>query len=250
MILFPAIDIKEGKVVRLVQGRFDQVTEYSYNPMEAAKHWKAQGAQWLHIVDLDGAKTGQMANIEIIKEIAQKIDIPVQVGGGIRSEKIVGELISAGIKRVVLGTKAFEDQDYLKKLLNVLSTQIIVSLDCVNEHVMKNGWVNASDTLVWDFIKIWEQYGLKNVIYTDVTRDGMLTGPRFDMLKQILNKTKDIDLIASGGVSNIDAMDRRTRRSRPIFCSREGRRQVGNCSEFELVRRTDKSDGANRGRLR
>jgi phosphoribosylformimino-5-aminoimidazole carboxamide ribotide isomerase len=204
MIIFPAIDIKEGKVVRLVQGQFDRVTEYSQDPVKVAEHWKAQGAQWLHVVDLDGARTGQMTNAVIIKKIASTVGIPIQVGGGVRSLEIIKDLFENNVARVILGTKAFEDQEFLKTALKTWPENIVVSLDCSNEYVMKNGWVVASDVLVWDFIEILKKFGLKYLVYTDVSRDGMLSGPNSFMLRQILASVEGIKLIASGGVSSIE----------------------------------------------
>jgi len=204
MIIFPAIDIKDGKVVRLVQGQFDRVTEYSTDPFNMAEHWKKEGATWLHIVDLDGARTGQMANIAIIKNIAKNIGIPVQVGGGVRSLEVIKDLVENNIARVILGTKAFEDQEFLKTALKNWPDKIVVSLDCNNEYVMKNGWVANSKVLVWDFIEVLKKDGLKYLVYTDVTRDGMLTGPNTFMLKQILANVDDIKIIASGGVAGME----------------------------------------------
>ena len=205
MIIFPAIDIKEGKVVRLAQGRFDHMTQYACDPMEAALHWKSLGAEWLHIVDLDGARSGVMHNIDIIKKIAREIGIPVQVGGGIRSNEVIDDLLSNRVSRVVLGTKAIEDQDFLQKALRAWSASIVVSVDCVKGYVMKNGWEKTASFSAQEFVKHLELYGLKCLIYTDVAKDGMLAGPNLKMIEGILEFTKysKIHLIASGGISSI-----------------------------------------------
>lgn len=205
MILFPAIDIKNGQVVRLVQGKFDAVTEYSKDPMAMALHWKAQGAQWLHIIDLDGAQTGSMKNIDTIKSIAKNIGIPVQVGGGIRSKEIIADLMANQVSRVVLGTKAVEDEDFVVDVLNSFGQEkIAVSSDCINDLVTKNGWAKTENVNYLGFIEHLKNDGLKYLIYTDVARDGMLTGPNFSQLKKILTHVSDINIIASGGVSNIE----------------------------------------------
>jgi len=204
MILFPAIDLLNKKVVRLLQGRYDQVTEYSNDPMKMAEHWKSQGARWLHIVDLDGAKTGQMANIEIIEEIVKKIGISVQVGGGIRSLETIQELLDKGVHRVVLGTKALEDTDFLEQILKKWPERIIVSLDCINNEVMKDGWLVSSGFKAERFLKFLERCGLKYLIYTDVGNDGTLIGVNWEMVKKILNDTQNMNIIVAGGVAHIE----------------------------------------------
>ena len=203
MILFPAIDIKEGKVVRLLQGKFDKVTEYSKDPIAMAMHWKSLGAKWLHIVDLDGARTGIMANINAIRTIAKTSGIPIQVGGGVRSLEIIEQLVEHKVSRVVLGTKAFEDKEFLKQALKTWPDKIVVSLDCQHEYVMKNGWVHNANVTVWDFIRDLKGYGLKNIVYTDVATDGMMTGPNYTMLHSILQNVDEIKLIASGGIGSL-----------------------------------------------
>ncbi len=203
MIIFPAIDIKEGNVVRLVQGKFDEVTEYSGSPVGMAKLWKDKGAEWLHVVDLDGAKTGEMQNTEKIIEIAQEVDIPVQVGGGIRTEEDIQKLLDGGVARVILGTKIIEDRAFLKKILGQWADKIAVSLDCSDGMVAQRGWTTTSDIKAIDFVKELEALGLSCLIYTDIARDGMLTGPNFEGLTE-LAETTNIPIIASGGISNIE----------------------------------------------
>ncbi|OGX06254.1 MAG: 1-(5-phosphoribosyl)-5-[(5-phosphoribosylamino)methylideneamino]imidazole-4-carboxamide isomerase [Omnitrophica WOR_2 bacterium GWA2_47_8] len=203
MIVIPAIDIKDGKVVRLLQGHFDKVTEYAKDPLALAKHWQKLGAQWLHVVDLDGAQTGEMKNLEIIKKIAKTVSIPIEVGGGIRGEKEVKELLKAKIARVILGTRVVREKDFLKKILSLGQDKIAVSLDCSNGFVTQRGWVEVSDIKGTDFAKDLEAMGLKTLIYTDVAKDGTLSGPNWDGLKEIL-KTVEISVIASGGISSLD----------------------------------------------
>ncbi len=203
MIIFPAIDIKNGHVVRLVQGKFDQVTEYSKDPMMIAQQWKRMGATWIHVVDLDGAKTGQMQNIQTILDIAKNVNIPLQVGGGIRRKEDIVRLIEGNIGRIVLGTKVIEDRPFLENVLKLWPKKIAVSLDCSNGFVAQRGWTQTSNIKAVDLVKDLEKMGLNFLIYTDIARDGMLTGPNIEELKKILTATK-IPVIASGGVSNLE----------------------------------------------
>lgn len=203
MIIFPAIDIKDGKVVRLTQGKFDQVKEYAQDPLTVAKQWVDQGAQWLHVVDLDGAQQGVIRNFDIVKKIAKTVNVPVQVGGGIRQKEDIKLFLEAGIKRVILGTKAFHNPDFLKEILALWKNQIAVSLDCFEGNLVENGWTTLTDIKATNFAKNLEKLGLRCLIYTDIKTDGMLQGPNFESIKEILD-TVGIDVIASGGISNID----------------------------------------------
>ncbi|MBZ0167540.1 MAG: 1-(5-phosphoribosyl)-5-((5-phosphoribosylamino)methylideneamino)imidazole-4-carboxamide isomerase, partial [Candidatus Omnitrophica bacterium] len=161
MILFPAIDIQNGKVVRLVQGKFDEVTQYSDDPLTVAQKWENLGAQWLHLVDLDGAKTGEIRNMDTILKIAQAVSIPVQMGGGIRTKEDIARLIEGGVSRVILGTKVVEDTAFLLDMLAAWNNKIAVSLDCVDGKVTRLGWTATSDILATDFAKELELLGLK-----------------------------------------------------------------------------------------
>ena len=203
MIIFPAIDIKEGKVVRLLQGNFDEVTEYSGDPVTVAQKWQQRGAQWLHVVDLDGAKTGEVQNWKVIGDITHAVDIPIQMGGGVRDEKNIQRLMETGAARVVLGTKAVEDRSFLKKILSVWKEKIAVSVDCSNGKVTQRGWTETSNIEATAFAKELEQYQVSCLIYTDVKRDGMLQGPNWQGLKAILRATH-IPIIASGGIANLE----------------------------------------------
>ncbi|MCA9408666.1 MAG: 1-(5-phosphoribosyl)-5-[(5-phosphoribosylamino)methylideneamino]imidazole-4-carboxamide isomerase [Candidatus Omnitrophica bacterium] len=207
MIIFPAIDIKDGKVVRLLQGKFDQVTEYALDPFEIAKKWIADGALWLHIVDLDGAKTGVIQNKEKIIKIAQSVNVPIQMGGGVRSAQNIKELIDGGVSRVILGTKVIDDKIFLKEMLDEWKEKIAVSLDCHNGFVAQRGWTSTSSVRALDLVNELETMGLQCLIYTDIARDGMLTGPNYAELEKILAATK-IPVIASGGVAHIDDIKR------------------------------------------
>ena len=204
MILIPAIDIKGGKVVRLFQGKFDQQTDYNSDPVTTAHVWEKKGAQWLHLVDLDGAKSGVMANKGDIIRIAQAVKIPIEVGGGIRDEHTVEELIKAGISRVILGSKAITDQKFLKSMLALYGEKICVSLDCSNGFVAQHGWVSTTDMKATDLACKLEALGLQWMVYTDIARDGTLAGPNFEQLQTMLNTVKKINIIASGGIATIE----------------------------------------------
>ena len=203
MIIFPAIDIKDGKVVRLLQGKFDKITEYYENPIDVAKQWQLEGAEWLHLVDLDGAKEGYVKNFDVICQIAKEVNIPIEVGGGIRSEECVEKLIKGGAARVILGTKAVSDRGFLNSVLDQWSDKIAVSLDCYDGFIADQGWTNTTSIKAVDFIKDLEELGLTYVVYTDIARDGMLTGPNFEQLEAIC-QVSNINIIASGGISNLD----------------------------------------------
>ncbi len=200
MIIFPAIDIKNGQVVRLIQGKFDQVTEYSNDPVSVAKQWEQRGAQWLHVVDLDGAKTGQIQNKDVILRIVKAVHIPVQMGGGVRSSADVDNMLNGGVSRIVLGTRAIEDRAFFKETLAKGKEKVAVSLDCNKGMVAQRGWTTTSNIKATDVVKELEALGLKCLIYTDIARDGMLTGPNIKELNDILNVTQ-IPVIASGGIS-------------------------------------------------
>ncbi|MBF0384681.1 MAG: 1-(5-phosphoribosyl)-5-[(5-phosphoribosylamino)methylideneamino]imidazole-4-carboxamide isomerase [Candidatus Omnitrophica bacterium] len=203
MLIIPAIDIREGKVVRLRQGDFNRVTEYFSDPVIVAKKWQDKGAQLIHVVDLDGAKAGKMQNISLILAIIKSLKIPVQVGGGIREQEEIKTLLDGGAKRVILGTKAVEDKEFLKVVLSKWKDKIAVSVDCSNGFVSERGWTETSSIKGIDFVKDLEKLGVKCIIYTDISRDGMLGGPNYTALKELL-KTSKINIIASGGVSDIN----------------------------------------------
>lgn len=205
MLIIPAIDIKNGKCVRLTQGDFGSEKIYSEDPVTIAKQWEAKGAQMLHIVDLDGAKNGKLENLDVIKMIAQSVAIPIQVGGGIRNNESVKTLLSAGVSRVILGTLALENQDELKNILKDFASQIAVALDTKDGRLMKQGWFENSDKRSVVTALELERIGVQRFIYTDVIKDGTLTEPNY---KEIANLTKNIvvPVIASGGISTITSI--------------------------------------------
>ncbi len=203
MIVIPAIDILDGKVVRLKQGKFQEVTVYSEHPFDIAQQWISHGAQFMHIVDLDGAATGQIKNIVIINNIIRYAKVQVQVGGGIRDIDTIQRLISVGASSVVLCTKALEDKDFLEKALEFWPDKIIVSIDASHGKLAKEGWTSISTINATDFAKELQDVGVKGIIYTDISRDGMLKGPNIDGIKSILDAV-DIRVVASGGISNLN----------------------------------------------
>ena len=203
MIIFPAIDIKKGNVVRLAQGKFDEVTEYSGAPVAMAKIWEEKGSQWLHVVDLDGAFEGEPRNMHIIKQIKENVDVCIQVGGGIRHKQVVEELIGMGIDRLIIGTRALDSPEWLFELCSEFPGKIAVGIDAENGRVAVKGWTSVSDSTAIDFAREIEKANPAAVIFTDISKDGMLQGPGFS---SILDFTKSVNMpvIASGGVSSIE----------------------------------------------
>jgi len=203
MILFPAIDILDGKCVRLIQGDYNQEKIYSDSPVDMAQDWVDQGAEFIHIVDLDGAKTGERVNHTVIKQIAQNLNIPVQVGGGIRSMDTVRNLLDNGVSRVIIGTAAIQNPEFLKEAVSTYGGKIAVSLDARNGFIATDGWTDTSEVKAIDLVKDLEQVGVQTIIYTDIAKDGMLQGPNFEEL-EAMNTATHVNVIASGGVSTVD----------------------------------------------
>ncbi|TXL65824.1 1-(5-phosphoribosyl)-5-[(5-phosphoribosylamino)methylideneamino]imidazole-4-carboxamide isomerase [Cerasibacillus terrae] len=201
MILFPAIDILDGKCVRLKQGDYDEQTIYHESPLEMAKIWKNKGAEFLHIVDLDAARTNEVRNKTLIQSITKQIDIPIQVGGGIRTMKRIKTYLSSGVNRVIIGTAAINNPQFLKEAVTTYKEKIAVSLDARNGFIATEGWEKTSTVKAIDFVKKLEKLGVRTIIYTDIAKDGMLQGPNFKELQEINEKTS-MDVIASGGVTS------------------------------------------------
>lgn len=200
MNIIPAIDIQNGKCVRLMQGKFDTAKQYG-NPVILAKEWQNLGAKRLHIVDLDGAKNGTMKNFDVIKKIVLTIQIPIQVGGGIRDEKTIQQLFAIGVEKVILGSLLFENLTLFKTAIEKYSEKIIVAIDVKDEIVMTNGWIKNSKKNLWDLLKDLEIIGVKKIIITDIQKDGMLSSPNFSLFKKCLEFTT-LPIVASGGVSS------------------------------------------------
>lgn len=203
MIIFPAIDIKDNKCVRLLQGDFDKVNVYGNDPSLMAKKWEDKGAKFLHIVSLNGARGEGNVNDESIKKLLSTVNIPIQMGGGIRSKERVKELLDLGVDRVILGSVAIKDKELLKDLISQYKEKIVVSVDAKNGKVATQGWEEVSDVNSLDFCKELEEMGVKTIVYTDISKDGMMVGPNFDIYEK-LSKETNLDIIASGGVTSIE----------------------------------------------
>lgn len=203
MEVIPAVDLKGGKCVRLFQGKADRETVYYENPLEVALMWEQKGARRLHMVDLDGAFQGSPQNKAVIKEIAAALQIPIQMGGGIRKEETVEELLSLGISRVIIGTAAVDNPGLVERLVETYGEKIMVGVDAQDGLVAVKGWVEASTLKALDLVKQMEQLGIKEVVYTDISRDGTLQGPNFDSTREIAENT-GLKIIASGGVSSLE----------------------------------------------
>lgn len=202
--LIPAIDLKDGNVVRLYQGKGDEKV-YSRNPQVVARHWKKQGASLIHVVDLDGAFTGEPKNLAGLKKIVQAADIPVEFGGGMRTMEMIRTVLDLGVARVVLGTRAVEDRDFLRACRQEYGDKVIVSIDAKNGIVMTQGWQESSSrkkTAV-EFALELKAMGFAEAIYTDTSKDGTLRGPNIPAVEGLLSGA-GIDVIASGGVSSLD----------------------------------------------
>lgn len=203
MLIIPAIDLQDGCVVRFVQGKSNKKV-YSRDPLKTAKHWVKQGAKFLHLVDLDGAFTGIPKNLAVVKEIAKQINIPVEFGGGLRKLETISEVLSAGAARVVLGTRAVEDKDFLEKAFKKFKDKIIVGVDAKEGKVMVRGWKSGhKNTDALDFSLYLKKIGFNELIYTDTLKDGTLTGPNIKEIKRLLKLT-GLKIIASGGISSLE----------------------------------------------
>ncbi|MGV3465203.1 MAG: 1-(5-phosphoribosyl)-5-[(5-phosphoribosylamino)methylideneamino]imidazole-4-carboxamide isomerase [Heyndrickxia sp.] len=199
--IIPAIDLIDGKCVRLYQGKFNQSTVMENDPIIQLQKFMEEGAELIHIVDLDGARLGTPKQYELIKRLVQISSVPIQVGGGIRTIESVKNYIDAGVSRVVLGTAAIEDKIFLTNALKQYSNQIAIGIDAKNEKVATRGWEKVVDVNYIDFAKIIEELGAKTIIFTDISRDGTLTGPNLEQLQR-LNVAVQCAIIASGGIRN------------------------------------------------
>lgn len=202
MILFPAIDIRNGRCVRLVQGDYDKEDFYG-DPVYMAKRWEDAGAQYLHIVDLDGALEGASKNLSVIARIADTVKLPIQVGGGIRSMIQVEKLLDIGIERVILGSAAVYDESFLNSVLEKYGSTVAVSIDAKNGLVATDGWTKITSTKALDYARNLEGKGLKTIVYTDIEKDGMLSGPNFAEI-DIMNQQTNMQVIAAGGVTSLE----------------------------------------------
>ena len=203
MKIFPAIDIKDKKCVRLVKGDFNNKTEYKISPIEQAGKYKDHGFKNLHIVDLDGALTGETVNLDIIHEIVSKFDLKIEIGGGIRNFESIQKYTDAGVEKVILGSAAIKDKNFLKEACEKFPNKIALGLDAKDGYLSVSGWKESSNQLTLEYLKEVNDYGVSRLIYTDINRDGTKQSPNFDETSKIAEKSK-CPVIISGGVSSID----------------------------------------------
>ncbi|MDC0616261.1 1-(5-phosphoribosyl)-5-[(5-phosphoribosylamino)methylideneamino]imidazole-4-carboxamide isomerase [Candidatus Pelagibacter sp.] len=203
MKIFPAIDIKDKKCVRLIKGDFNNKTEYEISPADQAGKYKDHGFKNLHIVDLDGALTGETVNLDIIKEIVNRFDLKIEVGGGVRSIDSIKKYIDVGVEKVILGSAAIKDKNFLKEVCKKFPNKIALGLDAKDGYLSVSGWKENSNQLTLDFLKEVNDYGISRLIYTDINRDGTKQGPNFEETSKVAD-TSNCPVIISGGVSSMD----------------------------------------------
>jgi phosphoribosylformimino-5-aminoimidazole carboxamide ribotide isomerase len=206
MTIYPAIDLKNGQVVRLHQGRADATTVYGNDPAAAALRWVEQGARWLHVVDLDGAFTGEPCNWDCVRSIVGAVGIPIQLGGGLRTRQQIADALAMGVSRCVVGTKACEPS-FVKALVAEFGEKIAVGIDARDGFVAVKGWVEKTTLPAVEFAQQINQFGVRTIIFTDIATDGMLTGPNFKAVSAVCNAVT-CNIIASGGVSTADDVRR------------------------------------------
>jgi phosphoribosylformimino-5-aminoimidazole carboxamide ribotide isomerase len=203
VILYPAIDIADGKAVRLVQGDFAAQTVYEDDPLAAARSWVQSGARFLHVIDLDGARTGTPQNLHHVERITAELDVPVQVGGGLRSLPAVRDALRAGAQRIVLGTAAYTDVDFLDDVLAGFAERTVVSVDTRGGHVSTSGWTQTTQMLAPDVIRRLQDRGVRSFVFTDVDHDGMLDGPDLDAVRRVAAVVRG-RFIYSGGIGSVE----------------------------------------------
>lgn len=204
MKLYPAIDLKDGKCVRLLQGDYNEVTVYGNHPGEMAKKWESLGGDFLHIVDLDGAKAGKGINEAAIKDIVASVNIPIELGGGIRSLEDIKLQLDRGVNRVILGSAAIKNRALVKEAIETFGAEkIVVGVDAKGGMVAIEGWLEVTDTTALAFCKELERMGVQTVIYTDIAKDGMMQGPNIEETKKLVDET-NLQIVASGGVSSLE----------------------------------------------
>lgn len=208
MQLYPAIDMKNGQCVRLKQGAFKEITVYSDTPEKVAAYWESCGATYLHLVDLDGALAGYSVNEEVIRRIVNTVSIPIEIGGGIRSARAVESMLKLGVARVIIGTKAVENPEFIRDMVRQFGTgRIVVGVDAKDGMVAIEGWEKVSTVTASELCGQMKAYGVSHIVYTDISRDGMLTGPNVEATKKLTCDT-GMDIIASGGMSSMDDLRR------------------------------------------
>jgi len=207
MQIYPAIDLKDGKCVRLQQGKFDHVTVFHNDPADAAKAWRNAGASYIHVVDLDGSRMGTAYNNDAIRRIVEVGSLPIQVGGGIRSMRDIEEKLSLGVARVILGTAAINDPCFVRHAVETYGEKIAVGIDAVNGKVAISGWEEVSSVSALELCMKMKSLGVQTIIYTDIAKDGMMQGPNVEATKEIVDATK-LYIIASGGVAGMTDLER------------------------------------------
>ena len=203
MLVIPAIDLKDGKVVRLIQGRYEEVTVYSHDPLETAISWQKQGAVRLHIVDLDGARIGEPKNLTVLRRIIGETNLSVEFGGGLRSREDIAAVLGMGAKWAILGTLACENLDFVKQIVAEFGEQIMVSIDVKLKKVAARGWTETTQIEDVDLIRRMQKIGVKSFIYTDISRDGTLSGSNIKGVERVLNET-GATILYSGGVTSME----------------------------------------------
>ncbi|MBQ2932299.1 MAG: 1-(5-phosphoribosyl)-5-[Clostridia bacterium] len=203
MIIFPAIDLYEGKAVRLLRGEYEKMTVYSNNPIEIARDFESQGATHIHMVDLEGAKSGDTPNLSIVKQVANETGLFTEIGGGIRSMEVIEKYIDAGVDRVILGTAAVEDREFLKNAVDRFGDKIAVGADIKDGFVAIRGWTEKSTYTCFEFCEMMQKIGVKILICTDISKDGAMQGTNLELYRELSQKL-DMQIVASGGVSDIE----------------------------------------------
>jgi len=215
MKIFPAIDIKDKKCVRLVKGNFDKKTEYEMSPVDQANKYKDYGFKNLHIVDLDGALTGETINLDAIQEIVRKFDLKIEVGGGVRNIDSIKKYVDLGVEKVILGSAAIKNKNFLKEACEKFSNKIALGLDAKDGYLSISGWKENSNQLTLDYLKEVNDYGVSRLIYTDINRDGMKQSPNFEETSKIAD-VSNCPVIISGGVSSIEDVKKAKRLNKNI----------------------------------
>lgn len=203
MRIYPAIDIKDGQCVRLFKGQFSDVTVYGDSPAEMAKKWEAMGGEYIHVVDLDGALRGHGVNAEKIREICNSVKVPVQTGGGIRTMEDIRSKLECGIDRVIIGTRAVSDSEFVKRAVDKYGEKIVIGIDAKDGMVAVEGWEKTSDFTAVEFAEKMVSIGVKTIVYTDIATDGTLAGPNVSAMAEMVRAVR-ADIIASGGVGSLE----------------------------------------------
>jgi phosphoribosylformimino-5-aminoimidazole carboxamide ribotide isomerase len=198
--IWPAIDLRDGKCVRLEQGNFDRETVFGDDPVEMARKWVAQGAQCLHLVDLDGARDGRPSNHDVIGRIVSAVQVPCQLGGGIRDEATIRALLNAGVDRLVIGTKALREPDWFRKMCDQFPDRMVLGIDAEGGLVATDGWLQTSDQPATELARTLAHDAIKAIVYTDIAKDGMLAGPNLEAMSE-MNQAVSVPVVASGGVT-------------------------------------------------